>query len=94
MIYHIHISNQGRYDDDIGIFSEFIDSYNVLMLPTTGRYFQIPLRSVIPLKIDNLLVAAAVSHIKNIIVRDVDCMDVQRELLKQNVKLNLNSSKL
>ena len=118
------VMNQGRYNDAIGIFPEFIDGYNVLMLPTTGRYFQIPLRSVIPLKIDNLLVAgrciggdkishaamrnmmactvtgqgagvaAAVSLIKNTIVRDVNCIDVQRELLKQNVKLNLNYSKL
>ena len=48
--------NQGRFHDS-GIFPEFIDGYNVLTLPTTGRYFQIPARSLIPLKIDNLLVA-------------------------------------
>ena len=51
------IMNQSRFYDSIGIFPEFIDGYNVLTLPTTGRYFQIPFRSLIPLKIDNLLVA-------------------------------------
>lgn len=51
------VMNQGRFEDSIGIFPEFIDGYNVLTLPTTGRYFQIPKRSLIPLKIDNLLVA-------------------------------------
>ena len=30
-----------RFDDTIGIFPEFIDGYNILILPTTGRYFQV-----------------------------------------------------
>ena len=29
-----------RFEDSIGIFPEFIDGYNILILPTTGRYFQ------------------------------------------------------
>ena len=33
---------QARFDDSIGIFPEFIDGYGVLILPTTGRYFQVP----------------------------------------------------
>ena len=40
-----------------GIFPEFVDGYQVLTLPTTGRYFQVPLRACIPTKVDNLLVA-------------------------------------
>ena len=48
---------EGRFDDSIGIFPEFIDGYNVLVLPTSGKYFQVPLRCLIPIKIDNLLVA-------------------------------------
>ena len=31
----------GRFEDSIGIFPEFIDGYNILILPTTGRYFQV-----------------------------------------------------
>jgi ribulose 1,5-bisphosphate synthetase/thiazole synthase len=51
------VMEQGRFHDSIGIFPEFIDGYNVLILPTSGRYFHVPLRCMIPVKIDNLLVA-------------------------------------
>ena len=51
------VLNQGRFSDTIGIFPEFLDGYNILTLPTNGRYFQVPLRCLIPIKIDNLLVA-------------------------------------
>lgn len=48
---------QGRFEDSIGIYPEFIDGYGVLVLPTTGRYLQIPFRSLIPRGVRNLLVA-------------------------------------
>lgn len=48
---------QGRFDDTIGIYPEFIDGYGVLILPTTGRYMQIPYRSMLPKRVKNLLVA-------------------------------------
>ena len=51
------VRNQGRFDDSIGIFPEFIDGYGILILPTTGRYFQIPYRNIVPKKIKNLLVS-------------------------------------
>ena len=51
------VRNQGRFEDSIGIFPEFIDGYGVLILPTTGRYFQIPYGALVPQKIGNLLVA-------------------------------------
>lgn len=51
------VMNQGRFEDSIGIFAEFIDGNGFLWLPTTGRYFQIPYRAILPKKIDNLLVA-------------------------------------
>ena len=35
----------------------FIDGYGILILPTTGRYFQIPYRNLLPKKVENLLVA-------------------------------------
>ena len=42
------VRDQGRFDDSIGIYPEFIDGYGVLILPTTGRYLQIPYRSLLP----------------------------------------------
>src|SRR5215510_1433110 len=42
------VREQGRFDDSIGIFPEFIDGYGILILPTTGRYFQVPYRSLVP----------------------------------------------
>ena len=51
------VMNQGRFKDSIGIFPEFIDGYNILTLPTSGRYFQIPYGCLVPNTIDNLLVA-------------------------------------
>lgn len=51
------VQNQGRFQDSIGIFPEFIDGNGILWLPTTGRYYQIPYRALVPKKIKNLLVA-------------------------------------
>jgi ribulose 1,5-bisphosphate synthetase/thiazole synthase len=51
------VREQGRFDDSIGIFPEFIDGYGILILPTTGRYFHVPYRSLVPKGIANLLVA-------------------------------------
>lgn len=51
------IRNQARFDDSIGIFPEFIDGYGIIILPTTGRYFEIPYGALIPQKVENLLVA-------------------------------------
>ncbi len=48
---------QGRFDDTIGIYPEFIDGYGVLIIPTTGRYMQIPYRALLPKQVENLLVA-------------------------------------
>ncbi|MBT4201354.1 MAG: FAD-dependent oxidoreductase [Desulfobacula sp.] len=50
------VMNQGEFDDTIGIFPEFIDGRGILILPTTGRYFQVPLGCMIPQKVENLLV--------------------------------------
>jgi FAD dependent oxidoreductase len=51
------VREQGRFEDSIGIFPEFIDGYGILILPTTGRYFQVPYRSLVPRGVANLLVA-------------------------------------
>jgi hypothetical protein len=51
------VREQGRFDDSIGIFPEFIDGYGILILPTTGRYFQVPYRAMVPSDgVRNLLV--------------------------------------
>jgi hypothetical protein len=51
------VRGQARFEDAIGIFPEFIDGYGILILPTTGRYFHVPYRSLLPRGVDNLLVA-------------------------------------
>ena len=51
------VREQGRFEDSIGIFPEFIDGYGILILPTTGRYFHVPYRSLLPRGVGNLLVA-------------------------------------
>ena len=48
---------EGRFEDSIGIYPEFIDGYGVLILPTTGRYMHIPYRSLLPQGVEGLLVA-------------------------------------
>ena len=51
------VREQARFEDSIGIFPEFIDGYGILILPTTGRYFHLPYRSLLPKGVENLLVA-------------------------------------
>jgi ribulose 1,5-bisphosphate synthetase/thiazole synthase len=51
------VREQARFDDAIGIFPEFIDGYGILILPTTGRYWQVPYRALVPKGVGNLLVA-------------------------------------
>jgi hypothetical protein len=51
------VKNQARFPDSIGIYPEFIDTKDVLYLPTTGRYFQVPYGIMVPGKVENLLVA-------------------------------------
>ena len=35
------VRNQAKFPDSIGIFPEFIDGYNILILPNSGRFFQV-----------------------------------------------------
>ena len=51
------VQNEARFEDSIGICPEFLDAYGIVILPTTGRYFQVPYGSILPQKVDNLLVA-------------------------------------
>lgn len=52
-----HVTNEGRSTDSIGVFPEFVDGYNILMLPTTGRVFDVPYRAMLPQKVKNLIMA-------------------------------------
>jgi len=62
------VRGEARFPDSVGIFPEFLDGYGLLILPTTGRYFQVPYGILVPQSVDNLLVAGrcvagdAVSH--------------------------------
>ena len=73
------VREQARFDDAIGIFPEFIDGYGVLILPTTGRYFHVPYRSLVPKGVGGLIVAGRsiggdkVSHAS---VRNMMCCTV------------------
>ena len=51
------VRTEAKFDDAIGVFPEFIDGYNILILPTTGRYFQVPYGILVPPAVNNLLVA-------------------------------------
>jgi hypothetical protein len=51
------VKHQARFQDSIGIFPEFLDAYGVVIIPTTGRYFQVPYGIILPQQVENLLVA-------------------------------------
>jgi hypothetical protein len=73
------VRQQGRFAHSIGIFPEFIDGYGVLILPTTGRYFQIPYEVLVPQGVDNLLVAGraiAGDKLSHASVRNMMCCTV------------------
>ena len=44
------VRNQARFEDSIGICPEFIDGYGIAIMPTTGRYFQVPYGIIVPTK--------------------------------------------
>jgi hypothetical protein len=73
------VRNQARFEDSLGIFPEFIDGYGVLVLPTTGRYYEIPYRALVPRRVRNLLVAGrciAGDEISHASVRSMMCCAV------------------
>jgi len=73
------VRHQGRFEDSIGIYPEFIDGYGILVLPTTGRYMHIPYRSMVPQKVDGLLVAGRCSggdRVAHAATRNMSCCAV------------------
>jgi len=74
-----NVREQGRFEDSIGIFPEFIDGYGLLILPTTGRYFHVPYRSLVPRNVGNLIVAGRCiggDKISHAAVRNMMCCTV------------------
>ena len=73
------VRGQGRFQDSIGIYPEFIDGYGVLVLPTTGRYLQIPYRSLLPQAVRHLIVAGRATggdRIAHAATRNMSCCAV------------------
>ena len=73
------VREQGRFEDSIGIYPEFIDGYGLLVLPTTGRYMQLPYRNLLPKTVRNLLVAGRSSggdRVSHAATRNMACCAV------------------
>jgi len=73
------VRGEARFDDAVGIFPEFIDGYGVLILPTTGRYWHLPYRALLPKGVANLLVAGRCiggDHISHASARNMMCCAV------------------
>jgi hypothetical protein len=73
------VRQQGRFADSIGIFPEFVDGYGILILPTTGRYFHLPYRSLLPKGVAGLIVAGRCiggDKISHAAVRNMMCCAV------------------
>lgn len=73
------VREQGRFEDSIGIFPEFIDGYGYLILPTTGRYFHVPYRSMVPRGVKHLLATGRViggDKVSHAAVRNMMCCAV------------------
>jgi len=90
------VREQGRFEDSIGIYPEFIDGYGILILPTTGRYFQIPYRNLLPRGVRNLLVVGRstggdrVSHAS---MRNMSCCAVTGQGAGIAAALSLRSNR-
>ena len=73
------VRGEARFEDSIGIFPEFIDGYGYLILPTTGRYFHVPYRAMLPKGIKNLIVTGRTiggDKVSHAAVRNMMCCAV------------------
>ncbi len=73
------VRGEARFEDSIGIFPEFIDGYGLLILPTTGRYFQVPYRAMLPKQVRNLIVTGRTiggDKVSHAAVRNMMCCAV------------------
>ncbi len=73
------VMGEARFEDSIGIFPEFIDGYGYLILPTTGSYFHVPYRSMLPRGVKNLIVTGRTiggDKVSHAAVRNMMCCAV------------------
>jgi ribulose 1,5-bisphosphate synthetase/thiazole synthase len=73
------VRGEARFADSIGIFPEFIDGYGLLIIPTTGRYFHVPYRAMLPKRIKGLIVTGRTiggDKISHAAVRNMMCCAV------------------
>lgn len=69
-----HVLGEGQAEDSIGTFPEFVDGYNILTLPTSGRVFEVPFSCMIPKRIKGLVLAGRhidVDHIAHAAMRNM-----------------------
>ena len=90
------VKGEGRFDDSIGIFPEFIDGYSTLILPVSGRYYQIPYGCLVP-TINNLLVGGrcvAGDMVSHASTRNMMCCTVtgQGAGVAAGISIKLNQS--
>lgn len=89
------VRGQGRFEDSIGIYPEFIDGYGILVLPTTGRYFHVPFRCLLPKRVKNLLVAGRAiggDRVSHAATRNMSCCAVTGQGAGVAAALSLKSS--
>lgn len=73
------VTGEARFEDSIGIFPEFIDGYGLLIIPSTGRYFHVPYRAMLPRGVNNLIVTGRTiggDKISHAAVRNMMCCAV------------------
>ena len=90
------VREQARFHDSIGIYPEFIDGYGILILPTTGRYMQLPYRNVLPKGVRNLLVPGRSSggdRISHAATRNMACCAVLGQGAGVAAALSLHTSR-
>ena len=90
------VREQGRFDDSVGIFPEFIDGYGILILPTTGRYFHLPYRTLLPKGGDNLIRAGRITggdRVSHAATRNMMCCAVTGQAAGTAAALSIKHDK-
>ena len=90
----VDVRHEGRFEDSIGIYPEFIDGYGVLIIPTTGRYMHVPYRAMLPRKVKGLLVAGRAiggDKIAHAATRNMACCAVAGQGAGVAAALSVNS---
>mgnify|MGYP001477196789 FL=1 len=90
------VREQGRFDDSVGIFPEFIDGYGILILPTTGRYFHLPYRTLLPKGVDNLICAGRITggdRVSHAATRNMMCCAVTGQAAGTAAALSIKHDK-